>query len=171
MRKLLGHLPTDGRQMSETMGNGALNVKAFVPPILAFGACFAAAGIGMIAVNQTLQSWYLELRKPAWNPPNWVFGPVWTLLYAAMAISAWLVWKNRAANPEAARAALGWFVAQLVLNTAWAFAEIVVLWIAIVCTILTSWRVNQLAAILLVPYLAWVTFASSLNGTIWLLNA
>jgi tryptophan-rich sensory protein len=146
-------------------------------------ACFTAAGLGTIATSRSLQTWYAALAKPSWNPPNWIFGPVWSTLYTMMAISAWLVWKNRHAGPAQARTALLWFTAQLLLNTGWswlffgfrqpgaAFVEVIVLWIAIAMTIFTSARLSVTAAVLLVPYLLWVTFASTLNGVIWRLNA
>jgi tryptophan-rich sensory protein len=144
--------------------------------------CFAASAVGAIAVGRTLDTWYVALRKPAWNPPNWVFAPVWTSLYTAMAVSAWLVWRRRREQPRESGIALSWFGIQLVLNAAWSwiffawrqpgwgFAEVVVLWIAIVVTIARSWRVSRPSAALLLPYLAWVSFASALNGEIWRLN-
>ncbi len=144
---------------------------------------FAAAGIGSVAVNMTLRSWYTLVQKPAWNPPDWVFGPVWTLLYIMMAVSAWLVLRERPVDRGRAHRALAWFALQLVLNAAWswfffawrqpgwAFVEILALWLAIVMTALASWRVNRVAAYLLVPYLAWVTFAATLNGSIWALTS
>ncbi len=145
--------------------------------------CFAASGVGVLAVNQTLDSWYVMLRKPPWNPPNGLFGPVWTSLYTMMAVSAWLTWRHRANDPAAVRFAVGWFGMQLVLNAlwswvffawqqpGWAFVEILFLWMAIVATICSEWRISRIAALLMVPYLAWVTFAATLNGTIWRLNS
>lgn len=124
--------------------------------------------------------WYAALNKPEWNPPSWVFGPVWTTLYLMMAVSAWLVWRQggfaRQLRP------LSVFLVQLALNALWsplffglkqlgvAFAEIIVLWLAIGCTIIVFWRVHRTAAWLLVPYLAWVSFAAFLNWTLWRLN-
>ena len=146
-------------------------------------ACFAASAIGAGAMGTSLGDWYVALRKPAWNPPNWVFGPVWSTLYAMMAIAAWLVWRRRFERPREARAALAAFVVQLILNTAWSwiffawrrpglgFLEVLGLWIAIAITIRRMDRVSRPAAALLLPYLAWVTFASTLNGVIWRLNA
>lgn len=131
--------------------------------------------------------WYAALRKPAWNPPAWVFAPVWTLLYALIGVSGWLVWDGRrirGAGPDAAgRAALGLYGIQLVLNGAWswiffglhrpgvAFAEILLMWVAILATALAFWRIRPLAGALLLPYLAWVSFAAVLNGTLWRMNA
>ncbi len=176
--------------LESTPRNPVLSSASVGPPIWAVAEllmwnliCFAASGVGVLAVNQTLDSWYVALRKPSWNPPNWVFGPVWTTLYTMMAVSAWLTWKRRAENPAAVRFAVGWFGGQLVLNSlwswvffawrlpGWALLEILILWATIVATITAEWRVSRLAASLMVPYLAWVTFASTLNGTIWWLNS
>ena len=145
------------------------------------GACFAAAGVGSSLTTPALDNWYAALAKPAWTPPNWVFGPVWSSLYFTMAIAAWLVWRRR--NNQGARLALALFVLQLALNVVWsglffalrnpqaAFIEIVVLWGAILLTLVTFWRISRLAGWLLTPYLSWVTFAVSLNFAIWRLNA
>ena len=143
-------------------------------------ACFAAAGAGGLVTARSLSTWYQALHKPAWNPPDAVFGPVWTGLYAAMAVAAWLVWRRSGfAN---AGPALGLFVLQLVLNFLWtvaffglrrpglAFAEILVLWVAIAATLVAFGARNRAAAGLLVPYLLWVTFASALNFAVWRLN-
>jgi len=166
---------------------GALNDSVSRNPAwqaLALGlfylACFLAAGLGSLFTMVSLGSWYAGLAKPAWNPPAWVFGPVWTVLYALMAVAGWLVWRKGGA---ASWYALRWFAAQLVLNVAWsaiffglqmpslAFAEILVLWLAIAATIMTSWQVSRFAGLLLTPYLVWVSFAAVLNFAIWRLNA
>ncbi len=138
---------------------------------------FTAARIGS---SFPVDEWYAELAKPAWNPPNWVFGPVWGVLYLLMAIAAWLVW--RWSGFAGAAIPLGAYVLQLGLNAAWswfffgrhelglAFIEIVLLWGAILGTIIGFWRLNPISGILLVPYLLWVTFAAFLNFTIWRLN-
>lgn len=124
--------------------------------------------------------WYAGLAKPAWNPPNWLFGPVWTVLYILMAVAAWLVWRRQ--GLAGAALPLLVFVVQLVLNAMWswlffglqrpgvALAEILVLWVAILVTILLFFRVRSVAGILLIPYLLWVSFAAVLNFTIWRLN-
>jgi translocator protein len=124
--------------------------------------------------------WYARLEKPDWNPPSWVFGPVWTTLYLLMGVAAWLVWDR---HRGAARVALALFVVQLVFNAMWsylffglqapglAFAEIVLLWLLIVATAVLFWRARRVAGVLLLPYLAWVSFAAVLNFTIWQLNA
>ena len=143
-----------------------------------FVLCFAAAGIGSIFVPGT---WYQTLVKPSWTPPSWLFGPVWTLLYGMMAAAAWLVWKRYGLS--GALVPLAAFVVQLALNAAWswlffglhrpglAFTEIVLLWLAILATLLLFWSEERLAGVLLIPYIAWVSFAAVLNFTLWRLNA
>ncbi len=145
---------------------------------VAVGVCFGAAALGSWATFKGLRAWYPSLRKPSWNPPNAVFGPVWTVLYLAMAVAVWLVW--RTGNDVAVAVAL--FAAQLALNVAWsvvffgrrqlrgAFAVIVALWFAIAATLVVFAPIDALAGALLAPYLAWVTFASILNAAIARLN-
>ncbi len=140
--------------------------------------CFAAASLGALCPPD---EWYAALRKPSWNPPGWIFGPVWSALYTMMAVAAWLVWKR--GGFAAQRRPLGVFLAQLALNALWtplffglhwpgvAFAEILLLGLAIAWTITLFWRVQRAAAYLLMPYLAWVSFAAVLNGTLWRLNS
>jgi translocator protein len=123
----------------------------------------------------------MSLEKPAFNPPSWVFGPVWTVLYAMMAVAAWLVWRE--AGFGGATAALSLFFVQLALNLAWsgiffglrqpgwALVEIAVLWAAILATMILFFRHSTLAGWLLVPYLLWVSFASVLNAALWRLNS
>lgn len=125
--------------------------------------------------------WYAGLVKPAWNPPAWLFGPVWTLLYALMGTATWLVWREGGWRVQ--RLPLGLYLAQWTLNVIWtplffflhrpglAFVEIIVLDLAVLATLIAFWRVKRLAGALLVPYLLWVAFATVLNGTIWSLNA
>lgn len=140
--------------------------------------CFAAAAFGGLFMPG---DWYAGLKKPSWNPPGWVFGPVWTTLYVMMAVAAWLVWKHGGFAVQ--RRPLMLFLVQLVLNAAWtplffgmhqpglAFAEIVLLWLAIVATFAAFRSVTRTAAWLLAPYLAWVGFAAALNFTLWRLNS
>jgi len=143
--------------------------------------CFAAAGLGSVATTPSIPTWYATLAKPSWNPPNWIFGPVWTALYICMAVAAWLVWRQ--GGLQRARTPLALFAVQLALNAAWswlffgfhmpgaAFLEILVLLAAIAATTIAFWRRSKAAGILMLPYLAWVAFASALNFAIWRLNA
>jgi len=136
---------------------------------------------GGLVTNPAIQSgWYGLLEKPAFNPPSWVFGPVWTILYVLMAFSAWLVWER--ADQKAVKIPLLLFFVQLFLNGMWsslffgmgrpdlAFAEILVLWVFILTVTVMFYRVQPAAGLLLIPYLAWVSFAVILNGFIWQLN-
>ena len=137
------------------------------------GICFAVAGVSGRWTAGEIPGWYRRLARPAIAPPNWVFAPVWTLLYALMAIAAWRVWL---AGPSPLRTwGLALFLVQLGLNFAWswiffkqhalgaAFVEVLVLWVAIAATMLVFGRVAPIAACLMAPYLAWVSFASALN--------
>lgn len=135
---------------------------------------FCAPALGAFSMPG---SWYAGLNKPSWNPPAWIFGPAWTLLYTLMAVAAWLVWKRAGFTRP-----LALYFVQLALNAAWtpiffgahemgwAFIEIITMWIAIALTLISFFRVNRAAGWLLVPYLAWVTFATALNFTLWKLN-
>lgn len=148
--------------------------------VIAIIVCFSAAAIGGFATTSSVNGWYAEIEKPSWNPPNWIFGPVWSLLYLMMAIAAWQVW--RVAEPGSARLALGWFAAQLLLNVGWsilffglqqpgwAAIEIIALWLAIAITLVLFYRHSKLAGGLLVPYWLWVSFATALNVAIWSIN-
>jgi translocator protein len=141
--------------------------------------CFGAAGIGSLFTRASVNTWYLQLQRPEWTPPNWVFGPVWTCLYLMMAISAWLVWR---ASGASAGFALTLFAIQLVLNILWsilffgmrkvgpAFGEILLLWMMIIATAVAFYPISLLAAWLLIPYIVWVVFASYLNFRIWQMN-
>lgn len=138
---------------------------------------FGAAAIGTIPTIDSLRSWYPGLRKPAWNPRNGIFGPVWTVLYLLMAIAAWLAWRQSGLSIWIVT-----FIVQLALNAAWtliffgarqiglAAVEIAILWAAILLTLVGFYAQSPLAGLLLVPYLAWVTFAGFLNLAIWRLN-
>jgi tryptophan-rich sensory protein len=140
---------------------------------------FVAAAIGGAASIQA-GPFYTQLARPDWAPPSFLFGPVWTVLYALMGIAAWLVW--RVGGFRAAKSALTLFLVQLALNALWswlffgwhrgalAFADILVLWTLIVATSVAFWRIKPLAGVLLVPYLLWVSFASALNYAVWQLN-
>lgn len=138
---------------------------------------FSAASMGALFMPG---AWYAGLNKPSWNPPSWVFGPVWSMLYTMMAVAAWLVWRRGGFLVQ--RRALVLFLIQLALNAAWtplffglhlpgiAFWEMLLLWAAIAATWFAFFRANLLAGWLLVPYLAWVSFAAVLNFTLWRLN-
>jgi len=155
--------------------------KTIIGLIFFIGICFFTAWLGaQVSPGIASGDWYASINKPDWNPPAWVFGPVWTLLYTMMAISAWLVWKKSGFG--SAKIALTLFFVQLLLNglwsqiffgqqeIGWAFAEIVVLWIAILLTIIYFFKQSKVAGWLMIPYLLWVTFAGYLNYTIWILN-
>ncbi|MCW8856182.1 MAG: tryptophan-rich sensory protein [Kangiella sp.] len=145
---------------------------------------FFAATIGAIA-SVDAGDFYSQLVQPTWAPPGWLFGPVWTVLYAFMGIAAWLVWRERYnlnASLKRIYAGLTVFLMQLVLNAlwswlffgwklgGWAFVDIIVLWIFIGFTVVGFLRVNKLAAILMAPYLLWVLFAAVLNYAVWQMN-
>jgi benzodiazapine receptor len=153
--------------------------KQFLGLVTWLVVSFIAAGIGG-AASIHAGSFYARLVRPEWAPPSFVFGPVWTVLYALMGIAAWLVW--RIDGFRAARGAFSLFLIQLALNAIWswlffgwhrgalAFADIMLLWTAIIGTMVAFWRVRALAGALLVPYLLWVSFASVLNFAVWQLN-
>jgi len=141
--------------------------------------CFATAWAGAGATSRSL-AWYAALRKPSWTPPNWLFGPVWSILYLMMAIAAWRVWERNGLS--GARQALALFFVQLALNGAWpwlffamrspgaGFADIVVLWVAVLATTVSFWVRDRVAGGLMVPYLVWVSYAAALNFAIWRMN-
>jgi translocator protein len=174
-------------------------MKNFFKLVIAIAICQAVGIVGSFFTVSAIPNWYSTLVKPALNPPSWVFGPVWTTLYALMGIAAFLVWSSYAKASEdkkrGIKIALGIFGIQLFLNAiwsiiffglnspGWALIDIVFLWLAIVWTIAvfykisphsSSWRTTEghgkLAAYLLVPYLLWVSFATYLNYAIWTLN-
>ncbi|MFH1106666.1 MAG: TspO/MBR family protein [Candidatus Micrarchaeota archaeon] len=142
--------------------------------------CELAGIVGAVFTTPNIPTWYAVLAKPAWTPPSWVFGPVWTLLYALMGIAAYMVYRQ----PESAARSFGVraFSVQLALNVLWSavffglqspgtgFAVIELLWFVIAACTLVFWRVSRPAALLMVPYLAWVTFAAALNYAVWILN-
>lgn len=149
--------------------------------LLAFvAACLAVGAIGGAVTATSVGTWYQQLRKPSFNPPNWVFAPVWTALYIAMAVAAWRVWRAR--GLEGARSALVLFALQLALNLGWsilffglrqiglALIEILILLATLVATTLAFRRIDGIAALLLVPYVAWVSFATVLTAAVWRLN-
>jgi benzodiazapine receptor len=140
-------------------------------------AAFAAGAVGAVA-SVDAASFYAQLARPSWAPPAWVFGPVWSALYALMGIAAWLVWRS----PGAKSVALGLFGAQLAANALWSWlffawhwgalaaVEVLILLALIAATVAAFWRASRLAGLLLVPYLVWVSFASVLTWTVWRSN-
>ena len=150
--------------------------------IIAVAAPIVIGGLSGFATARGVSTWYPTLVKPSFNPPAWVFGPVWTVLYLMMGVAAFLVWRQ-GISADGVRVALVVFVVQLALNglwsilffgmqsPGWALVEIVVLWLAIGVTIRLFWVVVPAAGALLLPYLAWVSFAAVLNFTIWQINA
>jgi len=141
--------------------------------------CYAVAALGALA-SVNAREFYAQLVQPAWAPPGWVFGPAWTVLFTLMAFAAWLAARGPA-SPGRTRA-LVLFVVQLALNSLWswlffawhhgglAFYEVLLFWAAILATLVAFWRLRALAGVLLLPYIAWVSFASALNFTLWRLN-
>lgn len=154
-----------------------MNVISIVTLIGFVGICFLAASPGaMFRPGE----WYERLAKPKWRPPNWLFGPAWTILYLMIAISGWLVWRQ--AGFIAAPFPLAVYFVSLLFNATWsvfffglhrpnlAFLDVVLLWVSIVATIVLFYPVEQYSASLLLPYLFWVTFAAALNLAIWRMN-
>lgn len=143
--------------------------------------CQFAGVIGSIFTASSLESWYVFLEKPPFSPPSWVFFPVWTILYTLMGISLYLVWEQGLQQREV-KTGVFLFGLQLGLNTLWsllffglrspyyAFLEILMLWVAILLTMVRFWKVSRAASILLIPYALWVSFAALLNYQIWVLN-
>jgi translocator protein len=155
--------------------------NSIVKLIISLIACFAAAGIGGIFTAKTIPTWYPTLKKPRYTPPNQVFGPVWTILYILMAISVFLVWQ-KGLSTEGVITPFILFWVQLFFNVLWSIIffgmksrgggviVIIVLWLLILATIVTSFQVSLWAGILLVPYIVWVSIATYLNVGIWRLN-
>lgn len=149
---------------------------------IAVGVSELAGIIGAVFTTSSIPTWYADLARPEFAPPNWIFGPVWTTLYALMGVALFLVWRAGWERRDV-KIAIGIFVGQLILNTLWsiiffglrspgaAFIEIVFLWLAILATIIAFAKISHKAAWLLAPYILWVTFAAYLNFAIWSLNA
>jgi tryptophan-rich sensory protein len=158
-----------------------MRTNNFFKLVIAIIVSELASIIGSVFTISAIPNWYAELVKPALNPPAWVFGPAWTTLYALMGIAAFLIWRMGWERKEV-KMALGVFGTQLFLNAiwsiiffglqnpGWALVDIVLLWLAIVWTMVVFYKISRPAAYLLVPYLLWVSFASYLNYSIWTLN-
>ena len=137
--------------------------------------------VGSVFTARSIETWYASLNKPTWNPPNWIFAPVWLMLYSLMGYAAYLIWRVRTTDPRADRA-LTVYAIHLIVNAGWsviyfgwrdilfAFYWILMLDVLIIVTLVLFWRIKQLAGVLLIPYLAWALFASYLNYTLLLLN-
>ena len=165
----------DRRNLRNMQSNSSRSVRSQVLGFIAwFAVVFAAASIGASA-SIDAATFYGQLQKPSWAPPASVFGPVWSTLYALMALSAWLVWRK----PDATRGALRLFVGQLAANALWswlffawhqgalAFIDVLALLVLIAATIVSFWRLDRVAAVLLVPYILWVGFACALTWAVW----
>ena len=165
--------------MSGTDSSSRTKLNPGVALAVSVATVVIASGIGGLASTSSAED-YAGLQQPSWAPPSWVFGPVWTLLYAMMALAAWLVWRT-GPSPESRRA-LSLYAIQLVLNAAWtplffglgwhgvAFVEICALLLVLVATVVLFWRRTVVAGLLLVPYVAWTAFALGLNFAVWQLN-
>ncbi|MBW3014172.1 tryptophan-rich sensory protein [Candidatus Woesearchaeota archaeon] len=156
-------------------------IRKVVELLIAIIICNIAGVIGAIFTSPSVRTWYTTIQKPSFSPPNWIFGPVWTTLFILMGISLFLIWDKGLKNKNV-KTALIFFIIQLVLNTLWsilffglknplyAFIELIVLWVMILLTIITAYKVSKPAAYLLIPYILWVSFAGFLNLMIILLN-
>ncbi len=159
--------------------NEHMKIPHYWKLIGAIGISEFAGVVGTLFVSSSLSGWYGTIQRPALNPPAWIFGPVWTTLYALMGIAAFLVWKSKNSHKKLA---LSLFGLQLAVNSVWsiiffglrnpglAFVDIVLLWLLIIGTMVEFKKFSKAAVYLLIPYLAWVTFASYLNYAIWVLN-
>ncbi len=158
-----------------------MNVESWSKLLFSVIVCNVAGVIGSIFTTPNITTWYATLVKPAFVPPNWVFAPVWTTLFILMGVSFYFVWEKEKFSRECNRC-LKVFSAQLLLNILWsalffgaknlaaAFVEIIILWIFIAYTIRLFWNVDRRSGYLLMPYIAWVSFAALLNLSLWLLN-
>jgi tryptophan-rich sensory protein len=153
----------------------------YLKMLLSIAICYSAGAIGSIFTVQAIPTWYSTLNKPSFNPPSWVFAPVWTLLYIMMGLSAYRIWEQ-GWHQKKIKIALIFFAVQLVLNASWsviffgwhnpglALINIILLWLGIVICVVRFYRIDKWASYLLLPYLVWVSFATLLNYNIWILN-
>ena len=158
-----------------------MSARPILRLVLCLALCLGVGAVGAVATYPEIPTWYAGLAKPSWTPPNWAFPVVWNTLYVAMGVSLWMLWERTPPSPERSTA-IGLFVLQLALNAAWspvffklhqtrlALAIIVAMIVAVAATIGKAWNVHRAAAWLLVPYLAWITYASTLNAGIVALN-
>lgn len=157
-------------------------MKTYIRIILCVIICLAVGYLSSNVTQSSIKTWYPTIAKPSFNPPNWVFAPVWTLLYIMMGIAAGMVWNKLETNKELVKKALSFFIIQLLLNALWSYLffglknillasiEIVLLWLIIYETYYIFKQVDKKASYLLIPYLAWVSFATILTGSIYWLN-
>ena len=153
----------------------------FLKLVISIVVSQSAGLIGAFYTTPSISGWYQTLAKPELAPPNWIFAPVWTTLFFLMGIAAYLIWKKGLVRQDV-KVALGFFVVQLILNTlwsiiffgahalGWALLDIVLLWLAILATTLSFWKISRVAGSLMIPYLLWVSFAIYLNYSIFILN-
>lgn len=168
------HLLKNGDSMKKPI---KLAISILIPLLAGF--------TGSFFTTPSIATWYASIQKPSFNPPNWIFGPVWTTLFILMGIALYLIWTNgsrKGASIKARKAAYQIFAVQIILNILWsflffyfhcptcAFIEIILLWLAILANIIFFWKISRTAAYLLIPYLLWVSFASVLNFMIMVLN-
>jgi translocator protein len=175
------HICTSSEGPGQINQGAAADLSAWLKLIVSILACLAAGGIGSLFTFKAIPTWYRSLKKPRYTPPNWAFGPVWTILYVLMGISVFLVW-DRGLATKGATLAFTLFWCQLAVNMVWSIVFfgmkasgggvviIIALWLLIMATALASSQVSAWAAGLLIPYLAWVSVASYLNIGTWLLN-
>lgn len=175
-----GMLRAIGRRAQLPAGAPPPPVRSLAALVVALVVCLGAAAVGGALTATSVNDWYPELAKPPWNPPAWVFGPVWTTLFVLMAVALWRVWAHR--RHRRVGHAIGLFGLQLALNVTWsalffglrspgaALVEIPFLWLAIAATTVAFWRIDRVAGALLLPYLGWSGFAIALNAAIWSLN-
>ena len=157
-------------------------MNKYIKIAIALLVCLAVGYSASTVTRPSVETWYPTLIKPIFNPPNWIFMPMWTLLYILMAVAAGLVWDKIKEQNEAVKKALLFFIIQLTLNAIWSYlffglknpllalVEIALLWLMIYETYLKFIKINKIAGYLLIPYLAWVAFAGILNASIWWLN-
>ncbi|MCB9802974.1 tryptophan-rich sensory protein [Candidatus Nomurabacteria bacterium] len=158
-----------------------IKIKSWPKLLLSIIICQGAGLLGSVFTTSEINAWYRGIIKPSFNPPNWIFGPVWTLLFLLMGFALYLIWQE---DFKKKKVQLAWaiFIGQLVLNVFWsvlffglhnpgaAFVEIIILWLAILTNIYYFYQVKKTAAYLLLPYILWVSFAAILNFAIWQLN-
>lgn len=155
-----------------------MKLNNIIKLIISIIICQLAGFIGSLFTSPSIPTWYAALNKPSFNPPNWLFAPVWTALYLLIGIALYLVWINKKRN----KSAITFFTIQLMLNSLWsllffglknpflAFIEIIILWSFILLTMISFYKISKPASYLLIPYILWVSFAALLNFSIWLLN-